>query len=59
MTKPIVSTAVMMLAESGKIDLDAPVAKYLPLKGPKSITRKAIALPSVPPRCEICANLRV
>ncbi|HCQ83625.1 MAG TPA: hypothetical protein DIV36_03350, partial [Verrucomicrobiales bacterium] len=34
MTKPIVSTAVMMLAESGEIDLDAPVAKYLPsLKG--------------------------
>ena len=30
MTKPIVSTAVMMLAESGEIDLDAPVAKYLP-----------------------------
>jgi len=30
MTKPIVSTAVMMLAESGEIDIDAPLAKYLP-----------------------------
>ena len=35
MTKPITSVAVMMLAkEEGKIDLHAPVAKYLPeLKG--------------------------
>ncbi len=30
MTKPITSTAVMMLAEEGKIDLGAPVARYLP-----------------------------
>ena len=34
MTKPITSVAVMMLVEEGKIDLHAPVAKYLPeLKG--------------------------
>jgi CubicO group peptidase (beta-lactamase class C family) len=30
MTKPISSTAVMMLAEEGKIDLLAPVSQYLP-----------------------------
>jgi CubicO group peptidase (beta-lactamase class C family) len=30
MTKPIVSVAAMMLVEEGKIDLDAPVSKYLP-----------------------------
>ncbi|MBV9861273.1 MAG: beta-lactamase family protein [Alphaproteobacteria bacterium] len=30
MTKPIVSVAAMMLAEEGKIDLLAPVSKYLP-----------------------------
>lgn len=30
MTKPITSVAVMMLAEQGQIDLDAPVEGYLP-----------------------------
>lgn len=30
MTKPIVSVAAMMLVEEGKLELDAPVAKYLP-----------------------------
>jgi CubicO group peptidase (beta-lactamase class C family) len=30
MTKPIVSVAVMMLVEEGKLDLIAPVSKYLP-----------------------------
>src|SRR5205085_11953768 len=30
MTKPIVSVAAMMLAEEGKLDPLAPVAKYLP-----------------------------
>src|SRR5881394_3674074 len=29
MTKPVVSVAIMMLVEEGKIDLLAPVAKYL------------------------------
>jgi CubicO group peptidase (beta-lactamase class C family) len=29
-TKPFVATSVMQLWEQGKIDLDAPVAKYLP-----------------------------
>ena len=50
MTKPIVSTAVMMLAESGKIDLDAPVAKYLPsLKGLKVYQKKGNRSPKRPP----------
>ncbi len=30
MTKPIISTAVMMLWEDGRFDLDDPIAKYLP-----------------------------
>jgi CubicO group peptidase (beta-lactamase class C family) len=30
MTKPIVSVAAMTLVEDGKLDLDAPVSKYLP-----------------------------
>lgn len=30
MTKPITSVAVMMLVEDGKIDLDAPVATFIP-----------------------------
>ena len=50
MTKPIVSTAVMMLAESGEIDLDAPVAKYLPsLKGLKVYHKKGNRSPKRPP----------
>jgi CubicO group peptidase (beta-lactamase class C family) len=37
-TKPFVATAVMQLVEQGKVDLDAPVTKYLPyfhLKDPR------------------------
>lgn len=30
MTKPITSVAAMMLVDNGNLDLDAPVAKYLP-----------------------------
>jgi CubicO group peptidase (beta-lactamase class C family) len=30
MTKPVTSVAAMMLVEEGKLDLNAPVAKYLP-----------------------------
>ena len=30
MTKPITSVAAMMLVEEGKLELTAPVAKYLP-----------------------------
>jgi CubicO group peptidase (beta-lactamase class C family) len=30
MTKPIVSVAAMMLVEQGKLDLDAPVSRYIP-----------------------------
>lgn len=33
MTKPITSTAVMILVEAGKVGLDDPVAKYLPAFG--------------------------
>jgi CubicO group peptidase (beta-lactamase class C family) len=30
MTKPVTSVAAMMLADDGKLDLDAPVSRYLP-----------------------------
>src|SRR4051794_29777932 len=30
MTKPVTSVAAMMLVEQGKLELDAPVARYLP-----------------------------
>ena len=30
MTKPIVSVAAMLLVEEGRLDLDAPVAKFIP-----------------------------
>jgi CubicO group peptidase (beta-lactamase class C family) len=30
MTKPVTATAVMMLVEDGKVDLDAPIETYLP-----------------------------
>jgi CubicO group peptidase (beta-lactamase class C family) len=30
MTKPVTCTALMMLVDEGKVDVDAPVAKYLP-----------------------------
>lgn len=33
MSKPITSVAVMQLVEQGKIDLDAPISKYLPALG--------------------------
>ena len=33
MTKPITSTAVMILVEAGKVSLDDPVARYLPAFG--------------------------
>ena len=39
MTKPMTSTAVMMLVEEGKIGVDDPVSKYLPRFGqPKILT---------------------
>ena len=30
MTKPIVSAAAMILVDEGKVELDAPVSKYIP-----------------------------
>lgn len=42
MTKPITSTAVMMLYEEGKFLLDDPVSKYLPeFKNPKVLVKRA------------------
>ncbi|MFN0178424.1 MAG: serine hydrolase domain-containing protein [Gemmatimonadales bacterium] len=47
MTKPITSTAVMILVEDGKLGLDDPVAKHLPeFAGVKVWTRDGL----VPPR---------
>jgi CubicO group peptidase (beta-lactamase class C family) len=40
LTKPITSTAVMMLVEAGKLKLDDPISQYIPsLLEPKIITR--------------------
>ena len=32
-TKPFVATAVMQLVEAGKVELDAPVTRYVPTSG--------------------------
>ena len=46
MTKPITSTAVMMLYEEGKFLLDDPVSKYLPeFKNPKVLVKPASGEP--------------
>lgn len=37
MTKPVAATAVMMLVEDGKLDLDDPIAKYVPEFGDKPV----------------------
>jgi CubicO group peptidase (beta-lactamase class C family) len=37
MTKPIVSTALMLLHEEGRFQLDHPVAQYLPAFGPTKV----------------------
>jgi CubicO group peptidase (beta-lactamase class C family) len=42
MTKPVTSVAAMMLVEEGKLDLDAPVSRYLPdLKDMQVATEEA------------------
>lgn len=55
MTKPITSTAVMMLYEEGKFLLDDPVSKYLPeFKNPKVLVKPASGEPySIPATKEI------
>ncbi|MES2624134.1 MAG: serine hydrolase domain-containing protein [Pseudomonadota bacterium] len=37
MTKPITSTAIMMLVEDGKIELDAPLSQYVPELGDRQV----------------------
>lgn len=37
MTKPIAATAIMMLVEDGKLDLDDPISKYLPEYADKTV----------------------
>tara|TARA_Y100000588_G_scaffold385987_1_gene480511 strand:- start:37798 stop:39093 length:1296 start_codon:yes stop_codon:yes gene_type:complete len=41
MTKPIAAVAVMMLCEEGKLELDAPVMKYLPELGSMSVAKNS------------------
>ena len=43
-TKPFVATAVMQLAEKGKVSLDAPVVKYLPYFRLKDARYKSITV---------------
>ncbi len=45
MTKPVTSVAAMMLVEEGKLELEAPVAKYLP-----ELADMKVGLERVPPR---------
>lgn len=37
MTKPVAATAIMMLVEEGKLDLDDPISKYVPTFGGKTV----------------------
>jgi CubicO group peptidase (beta-lactamase class C family) len=55
MTKPITSTAVMMLYEEGRFLLDDPVSKYLPeFKNPKVLVKPTTGKPySIPATHEI------
>ena len=55
MSKPITSTAVMMLYEEGRFTLDDPISKYLPeFKDPKVIVKPAAGQPyTIPARREI------
>lgn len=55
MSKPITSTAVMMLYEEGRFTLDDPVSKYLPeFKDPKVLVKPATGQPyTIPARREI------
>jgi CubicO group peptidase (beta-lactamase class C family) len=55
MTKPITSTAVMMLYEEGRFLLDDPVSKYLPeFKNPKVLVKPASGEPyTIPATREI------
>jgi CubicO group peptidase (beta-lactamase class C family) len=55
MTKPITSTAVMMLYEEGKFLLDDPISKYLPeFKNPKVLVKPAHGEPyTIPANREI------
>lgn len=55
MTKPITSTAVMMLYEEGRLLLDDPVSKYLPeFKNPKVLVKPANGQPyTIPASREI------
>jgi CubicO group peptidase (beta-lactamase class C family) len=39
MTKPVTSVAVMILVDEGKLELDAPVARYLPEVGAMQVAR--------------------
>jgi CubicO group peptidase (beta-lactamase class C family) len=42
MTKPVTSVAAMMLVEEGKLDLDAPVARYLPALEGMQVAREVV-----------------
>jgi CubicO group peptidase (beta-lactamase class C family) len=55
MTKPITSTAVMILYEEGRFQLDDPVSKYLPeFKNPKVLVKPASVVPyTIPATREI------
>jgi CubicO group peptidase (beta-lactamase class C family) len=58
MTKPIVSVAVMMLAEEGKIDLAAPVSHYIPEFAELKVGVEAVDPASGKPTLELVPQKR-
>ncbi len=55
MTKPVAAAAVMMLREAGQVDLDAPVAEYLPEFG----GMQAVVEPDADPIVEVAAEREI
>src|SRR4029078_7571323 len=45
MTKPITSTALMMLIEQGKLNVDDPVSKYIPAFAGQKLKDGSVARP--------------
>ena len=55
MTKPVAAAAVMILREAGQVDLDAPVAEYLPEFG----GMQAVVEPDANPIVEVAAEREI
>ena len=59
MSKPVTSVAAMILVDDGKLDLDAPVARYLPELGEMRVAvEKTDSLPARSNEGSTCKNAR-